>query len=423
MVYFTDVFNVAIQYFICYCRRCICFSLCGTNALAAINIAYPIVSILTGIALMFAAGGSAIAALSIGCGRIKQAQKEFSVCVIISMITGILISAVIFLFLPQILVFLGATDLTVKDCKIYAAIWLIGVPAVIGKELFTYFIRVDGSPTYSFFIAVAGGIVNIILDYIFIGCMNMGVLGAGLATILGLIISFALGIIYFIKRKKHLHFTFTDVSLKSGLRCATNGFSQFIDQAAIAITTVVFNRTALSLAGENGIAAVTIIMYLQYIFIGIYFGYSMGISPLLSYAYGDEKKPICKKLEGYCYRFFAISLLFIYVIIYISAPLVVSFFAKSGTEVYAMAVSGMRIYGLGFLFSGFNIFTAIRLTSYGKGQLSAIVTFLRSFVLLLIFLITLPILWKMNGLWLAMPLAEAVTIFVSLVIAFSTRIR
>lgn len=383
----------------------------GTNALAAINIVYPIVNILTGIALVFAAGGSAMAAISIGAHEKKQAGQAFSICMVLALGAGAAVSLLMLLLLPQLLVFLGATSPTISDCRIYAVIWLAGLPVVIGKELFSYFIRADGSPGYSFFLTVAGGAANIVLDYLFIARMGMGVFGAGLATILGLVLSFSLGILYFLKYKKHLQPVWKNLQLKVGLKCALNGSSEFIDQLAIAITTVVFNRTALSLAGENGIAAVSIIMYLQFLFIGVYFGYSMGISPLLSYAYGNNNWKIYKKLERYSYRFFASAPVFMYALTYISAPFAVSFFAPSKTEVYFLALSGMRLYGIGYLFSGLNIFTAIRLTAYGKGHLSAVITFLRSFFLLLLFLLLLPIIWGMNGMWLAMPIAEAITAF------------
>lgn len=381
----------------------------GTNALAAINIVYPIVNILTGIALVFAAGGSAMAAISIGANKKEQAGQEFTLCMVLSIGVGTAISLLMFLFLPQLLAFLGATKPTLSDCRIYAIIWLAGIPAVIGKELFTYFIRADGSPEYSFFLAVSGGVTNVVLDYVFIVRMGMGVLGAGLATILGLTLSFFLGLLYFLRYKKYLRPVWKNLQLKIGLKCAVNGSSEFIDQLAIAITTVVFNRTALTLVGENGIAAVSIIMYLQFLFIGIYFGYSMGISPLLSYAYGNNDGAICKKLERYSYRFFTLAPVLMYALSYISAPLAVSFFASPKTEVYFLALSGMRLYGIGYLFSGLNIFTTIRLTAYGKGHLSSIITFLRSFMLLLLFLFLLPLIWGINGLWLAMPIAEILT--------------
>ena len=132
----------------------------------------------------------------------------------------------------------------------------LAAPVVIGKELFTYFIRVDGAPTYSFITALSGGILNIVLDYILVGQMQMGIYGAALATILGLVLSFSMGIYYFIHKQKYLSFTLHNLSLREAMHCMLNGASEFVNQLAIAVTTIVFNRTALSFAGEDGVAAV-----------------------------------------------------------------------------------------------------------------------------------------------------------------------
>lgn len=369
----------------------------GTNALAAINIVYPIVNILTGIALAFATGGSALAALHIGGERKEEANRTFSVSMLLSLLVGCGVSALIWIKLPALLELLGATQLTMSDCKTYAFWWLVGTPVVIGKELLTYFIRVDGSPTYSFLTALAGGLLNIVLDYVFVGCMDTGILGAALATILGLLLSFSMGLYYFVKKKHTLEFTFRGLSFKIGFNCMINGTSEFVNQLAIAITTIVFNRTAMAFAGEDGIAAVSIIMYLQFLFIGIYSGFSMGMAPPL----------------GYAYRFFSIAPIVIYALTFFLAPMCVSFFADKHSSVYTLAVSGMRIYGLGFLFSGINIFSAVRMMAYGKGYFAGGITFLRSFALLLLFLIVLPQFWGMNGIWLAVPGAEILTMFVA----------
>lgn len=386
----------------------------GTNALAAINTVYPIVNILTGIALIFATGGSSITALYIGGGEKESANRSFSVSLVFSILLGSLISACIILNLSSILHILGATDVTMKDCKIYAIFWLIGTPIVIGKELFTYFIRIDGSPSYSFATALTGGILNIVLDFFFIKTLNMGIMGAALATILGLSASFFMGIYYFIRKRNYLVFTLHHLSIGEAFRCMINGLSEFVDQIAIAVTTIIFNRTALSFAGENGIAAVSIIMYLQFLFIGIYFGFSMGIATPLGYAYGNKRVDICRILERYAYHFFMVAPIVIYILTYSLAPLGVSFFSDSTSPVFSLAVSGMRIYGLGFLFSGINIFSAIRLMSYGKGHLSGLITFLRSFALLILFLTILPVKFGLYGLWSAMPVAEFLTLFISI---------
>lgn len=391
----------------------------GTNALAAINIVYPLVNILTGIALAFAAGGSAVTALLIGGKNKKEADKTFTVCMFESMLLGTVTAAAVGLNLPRILEFLGATQSTMNDCRIYALWWLFGTPVVIGKEVLTYFIRADGSPAYSFITAFSGGVLNIILDYIFVGRMRMGITGAAFATILGLLLSFSMGLYYFAKKKTIIEFTRCRLSVKTGIRCMVNGISEFVDQMAIAATTVVFNRTAMELAGEDGVAAVSIIMYLQFLAIGVYFGYSMGTAPPLSYAYGDKKYDVCNILEKYARRFFRIIPVIIYAAVFFLAPLGVSFFADKNSSVYILAVSGMRIYGLGFLFSGINIFSAVRMIAYGKGYLSGIITFLRSFALLLLFLFVLPLFWGINGLWLAVPTAEFLTMFVSITLMYT----
>ena len=386
----------------------------GTDALAAINIVYPIVNVLTGIALIFAVGGSAVAALHIGGDRKDAADRSFSVSVTASVLLGSLFSLIVLLHLSGILHLLGATALTMDGCKIYALWWLLGTPVVIGKELFTYFIRIDGAPAYSLATALAGGILNIILDYILIGCLRMGIPGAALATMLGLLLSFCMGLYYFFKKRKFLSFTLHGLSGREAVRCMVNGASEFVDQLAIAVTTIVFNRTALAFAGEDGVAAVSIIMYLQFLFIGVYFGFSMGIAPPLGYARGDNREGVCRILERYAYRFFAVSPPVICALTYFFAPLGVSCFAHPESPVFSLAVSGMRIYGLGFLFAGINIFSAVRMMAYGKGHFSGVITFLRSFALLLLFLAVFPKIWGMAGIWLAAPAAEFLTSFAAI---------
>ena len=235
----------------------------GTNALAAINVVYPLVNILYGIALAFATGGSTLAALHIGGKRNDEASRTFSISMTAAIVIGALVSALILFRLPVILQMLGATSLLMADCKAYIYWWLFGAPIVVGKEMFTYFIRVDGSPTYSFLTALSGGIFNIVFDYIFIGQLHMGITGAALATFLGLLLSFVMGVVYFVTHPNFLHFTFRGLSIKEAFHSMINGTSEFVNQLAIAITTVVFNRSALLFAGEDGGAAVSISMDLQ----------------------------------------------------------------------------------------------------------------------------------------------------------------
>lgn len=214
------------------------------------------------------------------------------------MLVGGLVALGVLLNLSGILTLLGATPLTMRDCKIYALWWLWGTPLMIGKELFPYFIRVDGSPTYSFATALSGGVLNIVMDYVLVGQMQMGIRGAALATIMGLALSTCMGIYYFLRKNKTFSFTLRGLSVKESLYCLVNGGSEFINQLAVAITTIVFNRTALAFAGEDGVAAVSIIMYLQFLFIGVYSGFSIGIAPPLGWAYGEGKWTSAESLSA-----------------------------------------------------------------------------------------------------------------------------
>lgn len=384
----------------------------GTDALAAINVVYPIVNLLTGLALMFAVGGSTLAAIALGSRDHNKANGIFSQCVLWSLLLGIGTAGLCWLCLDDVLYFLGATAPTMEYCRTYAVLWLLGVPAVVGKEILAYFVRVDGAPGFSFLISAVGGVTNIVLDALFVGVLNQGIFGAGLATVIGLVLSCLVGIGWFVGRHSVLRVVLQRPRFAVAARCGVNGSSEFVNQLAIAITTIVFNRTALSLVGEDGIAAVSIIMYLQFIFLGVYVGSSMGLSPLLGYAMGQGRLDLCRTLERYAHRFFLIVPPILCALSIFSAPWAVRFFAKN-PEVYALAVGGMRLYSVGYLFAGFNIFTSIRLSSYGLGRWAAIITGSRSCVLLLVFLAVLPRIWGLDGMWIAFPAAEFGTLAVA----------
>lgn len=385
----------------------------GTDALAAINIVYPIVNLLTGLSLMFAVGGSTLAAIALGSRSQSRANHIFSQCLFWSLLLGIGAAAVCWLGLDALLSFLGATAPTMEYCRTYALLWLLGVPAVVGKELLIYFVRIDGAPGLSFSISAAGGIANILLDALFVGVWDLGVFGAGLATVMGLLLSCLLGIGRLLGRRSALRITWERPQLTAAVQYGMNGSSELVNQLAIAVTTIVFNRTALDLAGEDAIAAVSIIMYLQFIFLGVYFGGSMGLSPLLGYAMGQGRPDLCRKLEQYAHRFFLTAPVVLCGLALVCAPAAVRLFSQN-SHVCALAIRGMRLYSLGYLFAGLNIFTSIRLSSYGLGRRAAVITGLRSCVLLLASLAVLPRFWGLDGMWLAFPTAELGTLVATL---------
>ena len=381
---------------------------------AATNIAFPLSTTCTAISLLLGIGCATNYSLHLGAGEKKESEKYAGNGIILMAIMGIFLFLITTIFLTPMLKFFGATPDVLPYAEAYTRITAIGFPFLIANTGMSKLILADGSPNYSMTSMLIGAIVNTILDPVFIFVFKMGMTGAALATFLGLLLSFVMGVVYFVTHPNFLHFTFHGLSIKEAFHSMVNGTSEFVNQLAIAITTVVFNRSALLFAGEDGVAAVSIIMYLQFLCIGIYFGFSMGLSTPLGYAYGDRNFSVCRVLEKYAYRFFAIAPIILYGCTYLLAPIGVRFFASPGSTVFDMAVSGLRLYGLGFLFSGINIFAAIRMMTYGKGYISGMITFLRSFALLLLFLTVLPRFLELNGIWLAVPAAEILTLIVAL---------
>ena len=328
----------------------------GTNALAAINVVYPLVNILYGIALAFATGGSALAALHIGGKKNDEASRTFSVSMAAAIVIGALVSALILFRLPLILQMLGATSLLMEDCKAYIYWWLFGAPIVVGKEMFTYFIRVDGSPTYSFLTALSGGIFNIVFDYIFIGQLHMGITGAALATFLGLLLSFVMGVVYFVTHPNFLHFTFHGLSIKEAFHSMVNGTSEFVNQLAIAITTVVFNRSALLFAGEDGVAAYGTIMYVSFIFVAIFIGYSIGSAPIISYNYGSGNNKELQNMSKKSLSLISIWAVGLFVLAQVISTPLATIFVGYDHDLFLLTRYGFRIYCITFLINGFNIY-------------------------------------------------------------------
>ena len=246
---------------------------------------------------------------------------------------------------------------------------------MIGKELFTYFIRVDGSPTYSFVTALSGGILNIVLDYILVGRMQMGIYGAALATILGLVLSFLMGVYYFVRIHKSMSFTLQGLSAKEALHCMVNGASEFVDQLAIAITTIVFNRTALAFAGEDGVAAYGVVMYVAFIFAAIYIGYSMGSAPVISYNYGAENHDELRNIFKKSMIIIGTAGISLVILAEIFTGALTYIFVSYDKGLYDLTVYGMRIYVISFLISGFNMFGSSFFTALNNGFVSALISF------------------------------------------------
>lgn len=386
----------------------------GTYAIAGINVAYPLLNLMTGIGVMLAAGGSAMLGQLLGKKKIKEAREAFSLFFIFALILSLILSIFILIVLPWILKLLGATSKNYEYCRIYATIGLIGYPVGIAREIIVYFLRVNGMPKVSTYCAILGGITNIILDAVFILVFGFGIAGAAWATVLALTVSCIYGIFHFLRIDSPLQFKHFKWNWKLIIYTTFNGSSELLGQIAAGFTTILFNHLAYQYMGDDGIAAISAIMYLQFIFQGIFFGYSMGLSPVISYYKGSNKYYSILKLLKCSRKFILLGGTSMLLLCQIIASFLIILFIPGNSSAYPFTLTGLRIYGLSFAVVGINILASALFTAIGDGKISLYISFSHSLVFITAFLLLLPPVFGIIGIWLAVPLAEAVTAFFSI---------
>lgn len=384
-----------------------------TNALSALNIVCPVINLIVGLGTMLATGGSAIVAREMGAGEQRKAEQNFTLIILSGILLGVLIALLEIFFTDRIVWGLGASRILFPYCKDYLFVLLLFAPASILQVLFQNLIVTAGHPGTGMALGVSAGIANILLDYIFMVPLQMGIKGAALGTGIGYTIAAVIGLWFFSAAKSSLHFRKPVIDFSVLTESCTNGFSEMVSQAAAAVTTFLFNRIMMELLGEDGVAAITIIIYMQFLLSALYIGFSIGVAPIISYNYGRKDKKQLRNVFCICMRFIVLVSISVFAIAFLFGSPLVDIFAQKGTPVYKIARNGFRIFPFSFLFCGVNIFTSATFTALSNGRLSAILSFLRTFGLIMVLLLTLPKLLGVMGVWLAVPIAELLTMIVA----------
>lgn len=392
-----------------------------TNVLSALNIVCPVINLIVGLGTMLATGGSAIVARKMGAGEHTKAAQDFTLLISAGILLGVLLAVMGTAFIDRIVWWLGASSILFPYCKEYLFILLLFTPASILQVLFQNLIVTAGRPGMGMVLGVSAGIVNILLDYIFMVPLHMGIKGAAFGTGIGYMIPAAIGLWFFSVKKGSLYFRKPVVDFSVLAESCTNGFSEMVGQAATAVTTFLFNHMMMKLLGENGVAAITIIIYTQFLLNSLYIGFSMGIAPVISYNYGKQYEKQLKNVFCICMRFIVLLSISVFSIALIFASSLVGIFAETETFVYEITRNGFLIFSFSFLFCGLNIFTSATFTALSNGKLSAILSFLRTFGLLTVLLLILPNFFGVTGVWLAVPIAELLTMILAVVFLHRNR--
>ncbi len=392
----------------------------GSDALSSINIMLPLDMLACGIAIMFGAGGSAIIGRKLGQGRSEEAKQNFAFITLAAIAAGLLMTGLTVAFLEPLAGFLGASERLMPYCLDYGYILFgFSVPYIIQVMYQSLFITA-GKSHLALGLTVLSGLLNIVLDYLFIVVMGLGIAGAAWGTVIGRSIGGVFPLFYFLKDRGTLGYRRPRWDTRVLLRTMGNGSSEMVSNLAAGVTTLLFNLSMMRLAGETGVAAMTIVLYTQFVYTSVYLGFSNSAAPVISYNYGSGDRGYLQKLFRFCLAIVGGSTVLMLAASVVFARPLIALFTPQGTEVFDMAYHGYLLFIWNFLFAGVNIFASGLFTALSNGAVSALISFLRTLVFVSGSVLLLPLWFGLDGIWLSIPLAEFLTciVAVSLIVHF-----
>ena len=395
--------------------------LVGENALAAINIAYPALSVMLAAGIMLGTGGSAVVGHRMGAGDLAGARRTFGFLALTAVWMGGCFALAGGLWAEELARLLGASDLLLSAAAVYLRIQLLFAPMAMLQLLFESFFVTAGRPGLGLGLTIGAGLTNGVLDWLYMGPLELGIAGAAMATVTGYCIPAVCGVVFFLTRRQGLRFARPEPRWTLLGRACFNGSSEMVTNLSTAVTTFCFNAIMLALLGETGVAAITILLYAQFLLIALFLGFSMGVAPVFSFNLGAQRHDRLRNTFRHCARFILLGAVAIFAAAQLLAPVIVGVFSPAGTQVYGLALGGFRLFAPAFLFAGINIFASALFTALGDGKRSALISFARTFGFLMAGLLVLPRLLGVTGVWLAVPAAEGLSCLLSLFLLWRHR--
>lgn len=386
----------------------------GKMAFAAVNLIWPFLQLISAAGFMFGSGGSALTAFVLGTGDEKKANEIFTMLMMVLAVIGVVISVVGFVFMRQIAVILGADEYLIDDCVLYGRILICANPLFMMQNAYQSFLVTAERPRFGLGIAIMAGLINGILDFLLVAVFPLGVWGAGLATALSQIAGGLIPTIYFMrKNKSRLRFVKTKLDFPALWKACGNGSSEMMTNLSGAVVSLLYNYQLLRLAAEDGVAAYGAIMYVSFVFTAFHFGYAIGCNPIVGYHYGAENEAELKSvLRKSLFLTGAVGLGMTAAAEFLAGP--ISFVYVGYDPVLCeMTIRGMKLFGFSFFISGFNIFASAFFTGLNNGMVSAMISMLRTLVFQVAAVLLLPLWMELDGIWLSVVAAEAVTLVIT----------
>ena len=407
MMVFTSIYGVVDGIFIS--------NFVGSDPFAAINLIMPFLMILGALGFMLGSGGSALVGFYLGMGQEKRANEIFSLLVYVLLGVGALLTVLGLLFLEPVARLLGADEVMLPYCVRYARIVLLGLVPFTLQNVFQSFLVTAERPHFGLYITVGAGVTNMVLDALLVAVIPLGVEGAALATVISQCVGGFLPLIYFLRpNTSRLRLTRTHWELRPVLKSAANGSSEFMTNISMSIVTMLYNWQLLRLMGADGVTVFGIIMYVSFIFVALFLGYSMGSAPIVSFHYGAGNQ---EELRGLFRRSLTIILSMsvgLTVLAIVLAKPLAMIFVSYDPALLSVTTRALTIYAVSYLLTGFNIYASSFFTALNDGLVSALISFARTLVFQVLAVLTLPLLWEADGIWAAVILAEGLAAVLSL---------
>lgn len=416
MMVFTSIYGVVDGLFVS--------NLVGKTPFAAINLIMPFIMVVGGMGFMIGTGGTALVARVLGEGDRERANRYFSMMVVVTIIVAVTLSTIGYIFMPQVAVFLKASDEMLPYCVSYGRISMIFTVCYMLQSLFQSFLVAAEKPKLGLFCTIAAGVTNMVLDYVFVGVLRLGVEGAAYATGISMTVGGVLPFIYFaFPNNSPLRLRPVGLELAPIIQACTNGVSELMSNISSSIVGMLYNFQLMKYIGEDGVSAYGVIMYTLFIFIAIFIGFSIGSSPIISYNFGAENHKEMKNMFKKSVILMSSFGVILAVLAILSAPILAGIFVGYDKSLFLLTERAIVIYSVHFVFAGFNIFASALFTALNNGLISAIISFLRSLVFQLAAVLVLPAIIGVDGIWWAVMIAETCSFTVSVFFVVKNRKR
>ncbi|MFR6313244.1 MAG: MATE family efflux transporter [Ruminococcus sp.] len=414
MMIFTSIYGVVDGFFVS--------NYVGKTPFAAVNLIMPLLMAIGSIGFMLGTGGSALVAKTCGEGDSERANRYFSMTIYTALLLGTILAAISFCLIRPIARLMGTDGAMLEYCVLYARILVCTLPLFMLQNMFQSFFITAEKPKLGLYVILAAGISNIVLDFLFIAVFRWGLAGAAIATSIGELIGGLVPILYFSRpNTSRLKLVRTKLEWRPIWRSCSNGASEMMTNLSMSLVNTLYNLQLMRFTGEDGVAAYGVIMYVNFIFVAIYMGYSIGSAPIVGYHYGAKHQEELRGLLRRSLWILGIGAVLLTVAGELFSSPLSKIFVSYDDALFAMTRHGFRLYGLSYLLCGFNIFGSAFFTALNNGMVSAVISFARTLVFQIVCVLVLPIFLKLNGIWISILVAEFLGILVTASLLIANR--